>query len=464
MKWVKNFGIKADVLTIYALASGCNFIKDAYGLPNCINYRYIDAEESRTEDYMNKLKEIVKKDIKKWVNKIVRKLNSVVDDFEDFCKKERRYNTNKELFDAYQEFYKKFSYFLAICDVPIFIEEAVSEDILDKLRKKNIKDIDKYFRILTTYLKDTYHIEEEKKILKITIKINKEKGFFNNPKKNFLYKEVIGHWKKYSWTGLSLLLGKEYDLNYFIERIKNISNAEERLNEIIEKQKKNKTLFEKTVKELDFDRELLECGQLLMWIREKRYIGLTRGGFYKRSLFKEIAKKINLDIEDVFYLLPKELKEILNGKKSDINLLKKRKKRYALLLKNGKISRIITGKELEELKKEEIPKVNELKGNPANPGKVKGIVKIILKDEDFSKFKEGDILVTNMTTPMYTPLIKKSTAIITDIGGITCHAAITSREFNKPCIIGTRIATKVLKDGDLIEVDANKGVVRKIKK
>lgn len=88
MKWVKNFGIKADVLTIYALASGCNFIKNAYGLPNCINYRYIDAEESRTEEYMNKLKEIVKKDIKIWVNRIVKKLSLVVDDFEDFCKKE----------------------------------------------------------------------------------------------------------------------------------------------------------------------------------------------------------------------------------------------------------------------------------------------------------------------------------------------------------------------------------------
>ena len=66
--------------------------------------------------------------------------------------------------------------------------------------------------------------------------------------------------------------------------------------------------------------------------------------------------------------------------------------------------------------------------------------------------------------PEYVPLMKKAAAIVTDEGGITCHAAIVSRELNKPCIIGVKIATKVLKDGDLIEVDAEKGVVKVIKK
>tara|TARA_Y100000310_G_scaffold338021_1_gene426573 strand:- start:1597 stop:1776 length:180 start_codon:yes stop_codon:yes gene_type:complete len=59
--------------------------------------------------------------------------------------------------------------------------------------------------------------------------------------------------------------------------------------------------------------------------------------------------------------------------------------------------------------------------------------------------------------------MKKAAAFVTDEGGVTCHAAIVSREMKKPCIIGTKIATKVLKDNDLVEVDANKGIVRKIK-
>lgn len=77
--------------------------------------------------------------------------------------------------------------------------------------------------------------------------------------------------------------------------------------------------------------------------------------------------------------------------------------------------------------------------------------------------EKGEILVTVMTSPDFMVAAKKAAAIVTDEGGITCHAAIVSREMKIPCIIGTKIATKVLKDGDIVEVDADKGVVRKIK-
>ena len=68
-----------------------------------------------------------------------------------------------------------------------------------------------------------------------------------------------------------------------------------------------------------------------------------------------------------------------------------------------------------------------------------------------------------MTRPEMVVAMKKATAIVTDEGGVTCHAAVVSRELNIPCIIGTRNATKFLKDGDKVEVDANKGIVKKIK-
>ena len=71
--------------------------------------------------------------------------------------------------------------------------------------------------------------------------------------------------------------------------------------------------------------------------------------------------------------------------------------------------------------------------------------------------------MTEMTTPEFVPAMLKAAAIITDEGGITCHAAIVAREMKKPCIIGTKIATKVLKDGDLVEVNADNGVVKLVK-
>ena len=83
-----------------------------------------------------------------------------------------------------------------------------------------------------------------------------------------------------------------------------------------------------------------------------------------------------------------------------------------------------------------------------------------LRKNIFSKFNDNEILVASMTRPEYVPLMKKAKAIITDEGGITCHAAVVSRELKVPCIIGTQIATTKLSDGDFVEVDADNGIVR----
>ncbi len=82
----------------------------------------------------------------------------------------------------------------------------------------------------------------------------------------------------------------------------------------------------------------------------------------------------------------------------------------------------------------------------------------------FHRFKGGEILVTGMTRPQIVHLCKKAAAIVTDEGGITSHAAVVSREFGIPCIIATHNATRTLKTGDLVEVDANQGVVKRIDK
>ena len=105
-----------------------------------------------------------------------------------------------------------------------------------------------------------------------------------------------------------------------------------------------------------------------------------------------------------------------------------------------------------------------IKGLRASLGKVRGKVTVVKDFKDFSKFQKGDVLVTEATSPTYTLLIAVSSAVITDLGGSLSHAAIVSREYGIPCIVGTQVATKVLKDGDLVEVDAVKGVVRKLEK
>jgi pyruvate,water dikinase len=96
-------------------------------------------------------------------------------------------------------------------------------------------------------------------------------------------------------------------------------------------------------------------------------------------------------------------------------------------------------------------------------GKVTGKVKILFTPKDVNLMNKGDVLVAPMTSPDYILAMRKAIAIVTDVGGLMSHAAIVSRELKIPCIVGTKIATKVLKDGDLVEVDANNGVVRIIK-
>lgn len=106
-----------------------------------------------------------------------------------------------------------------------------------------------------------------------------------------------------------------------------------------------------------------------------------------------------------------------------------------------------------------ISSLSSLQGMIASKGKATGIVKVINKVSEFSTFQKGDILVSAMTRPEFLPIMEKAAAIVTDEGGITSHAAIVSRELGIPCIIGTQTATRVLKTGQKVEVDAVRGVV-----
>jgi pyruvate,water dikinase len=104
-----------------------------------------------------------------------------------------------------------------------------------------------------------------------------------------------------------------------------------------------------------------------------------------------------------------------------------------------------------------------LKGTPASVGIAEGKVRLILDPSQCSKMKNGDILVTEMTNPLYMLAIKKAKAIVTDIGGLLCHAAIISRELKIPCIVNTKKGTKILKDNQKIIVDATKGKIYEAK-
>jgi phosphohistidine swiveling domain-containing protein len=197
------------------------------------------------------------------------------------------------------------------------------------------------------------------------------------------------------------------------------------------------------------------------------------------AFLKKIATELKIrNFADIYLLKVSEIKDILNGnldaKYKD--KIEKRKKGFAYLFIDGKSKVIESGpmfREIESFFKEKFAKearVKVLKGTIVykNEDKIKGVVKIIeradLKPIKIKgKIGENDILVAQQTDPRYLPFVNMFSAIITDDGGITCHAAIIAREFKIPCIVGTKVATQVLKDGDLVEMDMGKGIVKILK-
>jgi len=141
---------------------------------------------------------------------------------------------------------------------------------------------------------------------------------------------------------------------------------------------------------------------------------------------------------------------------------------YSVIHYKGNSITYLYGEEARKYFREFHEEKQEIKGNVAHKGKIKAKVRIVKVDdlkrfaEDVKQFQKGEVLVTTMTSPIMVPLASKSSAIITDEGGMLSHAAVIARELDVPCIVGTHDATKTFKDGDFVEIDVEKGIVRKI--
>jgi phosphohistidine swiveling domain-containing protein len=167
-------------------------------------------------------------------------------------------------------------------------------------------------------------------------------------------------------------------------------------------------------------------------------------------------------------LTQEELETYLTRGKLPGNAILQRRFNESVLFYHDKKLDVFCGNEARKIEgiihkaEEEAEKKGIAEGMPAYHGVVKGICRICPDPFNVKKFNAGDILVTGMTRPEFMPLIKKAAAIVTDVGGVLCHAAIVSREMKKPCIVGTEKSTKIFNDGDLIEVDAFNGIIKRI--
>ncbi len=206
------------------------------------------------------------------------------------------------------------------------------------------------------------------------------------------------------------------------------------------------------------------CSFLLDYKKEV----FTKAHLFVRPFLTEIFRRCGLGYESGCYLLPGEIREVLlSGVLPDVDEVRGRME-YSLLHTVSSAEPVFLSEkdreticlEIERSERRGSEEEVGVRGVSAVAGNVRGLVRVVLDARDLDTFSEGEILVTNMTSPDYVLGMRLAAAIVTNEGGITCHAAIVARELKKPCVIGTKVATRVLKDGDLVEVDADRGVVR----
>lgn len=213
----------------------------------------------------------------------------------------------------------------------------------------------------------------------------------------------------------------------------------------------------------------IDFGLALDTRNEAEYL-VSLCGFYVLPIYNEIARRLYISVKQLRNLFVYEIIACLKGETKAENILDNQGKIVGCVFDQSMMRiKYLKAQEARKLftylnkNSKNLQGNDEYIGQCASPGKVSGRVKIILYPTEGNKVKRGDILIAHATTVDYLPPMKLAAAFVTEVGGLTCHAAVVAREFGVPAVVGLKNATKNFKDGDLVEVDANAGIVRKLK-
>lgn len=367
-------------------------------------------------------------------------------------------------------------------------------EILEQHKSKLGLDfsIGEVFSVLTTPTEQSFAQKEHLALVDLYTRIHNDdelkKVFLNfdarlileKIQQNFpdTHRAIDQHRKDYGWLTYQYE-GPGWDNMYFVEIISSLlrqgSTPEDLLNENDNKGVRltqDQTVYLDKFQLNEIEREMFAVAKDFVFNKGYRKDNLFFCTYCNEFLMKEIGRRTYLSLRQVRHLYPKEVELALLEGKIDAAAINERIKFHVLYSGpegEKKLSGPKAKKFLDELTflEEKVPEVTFFEGDTASPGRVRGVVCKINSRADISKMKKGNILVSIATSPDLISAIKQSAAIVTDMGGVTCHAAIVSRELGIPCVVGTKIATKLLQDGDSIEVDASHGrifIINKINK
>ncbi len=428
-----------------------------------------DYENDKLNEYCKDksfLKDFVKKDFE--IEK------DTIDYIEYLQNKDFSSLKDNELIDEFKAFNE--AYIKSFVPCVIIPEDYVHNKVIEQLKKVGFDD-----KTVTEIISEVakcpnhdkiYYNDEPLDLLKIALK---KKNGVN------IDEDIKEHIKEYGWLKDPCIVEDvSFTEEEYNDRINTLINldVERRIDEIYQVRKENDESINTAKEKYCLDAETIDLiGVLRDFTFLHTYTAQNTDHLFhtgRHTLFKEIEKRINIGDNDIVSMGDKEIIELLSktiDRETALKHVQDRKKGFAIVWLDSKVY-FVYGTEanfianevsnLYKIVKEEYEETDSsvIKGNVANPGKVKGIARILDEYEDVKKVNIGDIIIASMTTPIFVSAMEKASAFVTDEGGITCHAAIISREFGVPCIVGTICATKKIKDGDYIEVDAYKGEIR----
>lgn len=347
---------------------------------------------------------------------------------------------------------------------------AVEQRLKQKLKERFPAHMEQYFSVLSMSHEPDLVLQEELDWIALVAEGDSQSAV-----------ELIQHSLKYPFICFNILTPEQF-FTIMRERVRTSKHEKARLlrrkREIFEEKEKIKKKQDELFHTLN-DEEVKHLSTVLQVMGTKRFeIKNCWAGaeFYGLPLLEELSRRIGVTIYDfAFCYRFRDIENaLLHQEKLSAEELEQREEYYILLLKDGAIS-FYSGNRAKRLMIEELGEslpdlhIKELHGTGAHPGKIVGNVRVVKCNdieqlsEAIKEFQKGEILVTQMTQPNMVVLMHKVGAVVTDEGGIVSHAAVIAREFNVPCVVGTRFATRIFKTGNAIEVDATNGIVRKIK-
>lgn len=332
-------------------------------------------------------------------------------------------------------------------------DETYSNFLRDKLKQHM-----EYFTLLTSPTRTNFAQEEQLDFLRLL--------------KNPIEENIHRHCEKWRWTPYGYI-GPAYDLQHYKDEVqKSISltpQADKMIEEELARYPKLERQQKQLIEEIKLPTDLQKYFKIardIIWLKDFRKYCIWHG-FYVLDFFtKEIAKRLNISHRQANSFLIEEVAPALVDGKLDVDLLNERDK-YCMIWADDKGQKIYYGKEARKIRQsldlEEVVVDLEsgLKGACAFPGTAKGVVKIVNEIGQIDKINDGEIMLAHTTFPALLPAMKKAAAFVTEDGGITCHAAIVAREMKKPCVVGVKNICSVLKDGDIVVVDATNGTIKK---